>query len=66
MMNKMKIRGKILIVHPDFHKKIKVESASHGLNIVKYTECLAKQVKEEVESFDKPETKRRRGFDFKF
>jgi hypothetical protein len=48
-------------VHPDFHRKLKVESGLLDMSIVDYTESLARKKKEEKEKKDKV-----RGFEFGF
>jgi hypothetical protein len=57
-MNKKKHR--LVHVHPDFHKKLKVESSLMDMSIVDYTEQLAKKKSE-----DKKKEKFR-GFEFGF
>lgn len=33
-------------VHPDFHQKLKIGSAEHGMSMIKYTERLAKDMED--------------------
>ena len=45
-------RPVVLWVHPDFKKKLKVESAEHELSIIEFTRRLA-QCKEEVKEVER-------------
>ena len=49
----MNIRGARLLVHPDFRKKLKVESAMNNMSIMEYTKNLSKKkIKLDLEDDD--------------
>lgn len=52
-------------VHPDFHKKLKVESSIHGISMIKYTERLAND-KPLIINPHKDKKKKDKGFEFGF
>jgi len=46
-------RAKVLWVHPDFHKNLKITSAKEGTNMIELTKRLAKEAKKDENELSK-------------
>lgn len=60
-----KDRPVFIFVHPEFKKKLKIQSAIEGVSMIKFTEKLARDAENNIEKTDQ-NIKKKGGFKFQF